>query len=53
MAWDDEIWRGRFRDYSPLQLERFAREHPDSDTARIALEVLDEKLIKAGYKPNR
>ena len=47
-SWEDPIWRGRFRAYSPLELVKWAHEFTGSRTAKIALEVLDEKLVAMG-----
>jgi len=50
-AWEDPIWRGRFQSYSPRELVDFANRCTGSSTAKIALEVLDQKLIAMGCKP--
>ncbi len=50
-SWEDPIWRGRFQSYSPRELVAWAEQHTGSSTAKIALEVLDEKLLAMGCKP--
>ena len=51
--WDAEIWRLRFRAYTPLELVRWAQRDVKSYVDRIALEVLDEKLIAMGCVPTK
>lgn len=50
-SWEDPIWRGRFQRYSPRELVDFASKFTGSSTAKIALEVLDQKLTAMGCAP--
>lgn len=51
--WDADIWRLRFRAYTPLELVKWVHRDNNSYVDRIALEVLDEKLIAMGCVPTR
>ena len=49
---DERLWRGRFELYTPLMLVDFVRSTSTPDaTTRLALDVLDEKLLAMGCQP--
>lgn len=49
--WEDAVWRGRLKAYTPLQLVEVAQSSATDRTATLALEELDRKLIAMGCEP--
>ncbi len=49
----EEIWRGRFKQYGPLELVDFSLKCTNNEIVRLALEELDVKLKALGIEPRR